>query len=46
LLIVMMLKRPEGLLPSRRRARELHQDEALQDVWLRAEAAGEHEDGS
>ncbi|MEX0825289.1 MAG: hypothetical protein WD184_00805 [Acidimicrobiia bacterium] len=47
LLILMMLKRPEGLLPSRRRARELHQDEALQDVWLRAAAAGEHdEDGS
>jgi branched-chain amino acid transport system permease protein len=41
LLILMMLKRPEGLLPSRRRARELHQDEALQDAWLRAEASGE-----
>jgi len=46
LLIFMMLNRPEGLLPSRRRARELHQDEALQDAWLRAEAAGEHDKGA
>lgn len=43
LLILMMLKRPEGLLPSRRRARELHQDEALQDVWLRGQASGEND---
>lgn len=34
LLVFMMLKRPEGLLPSRRRQRELHQDEFLQDAWL------------
>ncbi len=34
LLIIMMLNRPEGFLPSRQRARELHQDEAGQDAWL------------
>jgi branched-chain amino acid transport system permease protein len=34
LLVFMMLKRPEGLLPSRRRQQELHQDEFLQDAWL------------
>jgi len=39
LLIVMMLRRPEGLIPSRRRARELHEEEVVQDAWLRAQAA-------
>ncbi len=34
LLVYMMLKRPEGLVPSQRRQRELHQDEFLQDAWL------------
>lgn len=34
LLIFMMLKRPEGFIPSKRRAQELHQDEVLQDAWL------------
>ncbi len=34
LLVYMMLKRPEGLLPSVRRQRELHQEEFLQDAWL------------
>lgn len=34
LLVYMMLKRPEGLVPSKRRQRELHQDEFLQDAWL------------
>jgi branched-chain amino acid transport system permease protein len=34
LLIVMMLKRPEGFIPSKRRARELHQTEIEQDAWL------------
>jgi len=42
LLIWMMLKRPEGLIPNVRRARELHQDEFLQDAWLK----GEVDDGS
>jgi ABC-type branched-subunit amino acid transport system permease subunit len=35
LLIVMMLVRPEGLVPSVRRARELHETERAQDDWLR-----------
>jgi hypothetical protein len=33
----MMLNRPEGLVPNVRRSRELHQDEFLQDAWLRGE---------
>lgn len=37
LLIYMMLKRPEGLLPSVRRTRELHGEEMAQDAWLRTE---------
>src|SRR5918996_3868809 len=36
LLIFMMLKRPEGFIPSRRRAEELHEEELGQDAWLRA----------
>ena len=35
-LIFMMLKRPEGFIPSRRRAEELHEEELGQDAWLRA----------
>ncbi len=34
LLIFMMLKRPEGLVPSVRRSRELHGEELTQDAWL------------
>ena len=34
LLVFMMLRRPEGLLPSVRRSRELHADELTQDAWL------------
>ncbi|MXX01927.1 MAG: leucine/isoleucine/valine transporter permease subunit [Acidimicrobiia bacterium] len=34
LLVWMMLARPEGLIPSARRSRELHQEEFLQDAWL------------
>jgi len=34
LLVFMMLKRPEGLLPSVRRSRELHLEELEQDAWL------------
>ncbi len=34
LLVYMMLKRPEGLIPSVRRSRELHQEELSQDAWL------------
>ena len=33
----MMLKRPEGLVPNVRRTRELHQEEFLQDAWLKGE---------
>ncbi len=43
ILLYMMLKRPEGLLPSKQRSRELHQAEALQDVWLRGEIEEEEE---
>jgi branched-chain amino acid transport system permease protein len=39
LLIFMMLNRPEGFVPSRRRAQELHEDEMLQDAWLKEEQA-------
>ncbi len=41
LLVYMMLKRPEGLLPSTRRAQELHQEEFLQDAWLKTQAGEE-----
>jgi len=34
LLVWMMLARPQGLIPSVRRTRELHKDELLQDAWL------------
>ena len=34
LLIFMMLRRPEGLVPSKRRSRELHSHELTQDAWL------------
>ena len=34
LLVFMMLRRPEGLVPSVRRSRELHADELTQDAWL------------
>ncbi len=37
LLVWMMLQRPEGLIPNVRRSRELHQDEFLQDAWLKGE---------
>ena len=36
-LVFMMLKRPEGLVPSARRSRELHQEEFLQDAWLQGD---------
>ena len=34
ILIYMMLKRPEGLLPNMRRSMELHHEEISQDAWL------------
>lgn len=36
LLIVIMRWRPEGLLPSARRARELHEEDMQQDAWVHA----------
>ncbi len=44
LLIVMMLKRPEGLIPNARRTRELHQEEFLQDAWLKGAVDDAHPD--
>ena len=38
-----MLQRPEGLVPNVRRTRELHQDEYLQDAWLRGEIDSDSE---
>jgi branched-chain amino acid transport system permease protein len=38
ILVYMMLRRPEGLLPSVRRSRELHAEEAEQDAWLDPDA--------
>ena len=50
LLIWMMLARPEGLIPSVRRTRELRQHEMAQDAWLRGEVdddnGGSGTDGS
>lgn len=37
LLIFMMLVKPEGLIPSRQRVAELHQEEMGQDAWLGVE---------
>lgn len=45
LLIFMMLRRPEGFLPSRRRAQELHEADIAQDAWLRARAEGARDGG-
>ena len=33
-----MIMRPQGLLPNVRRMRELHEEEAAQDQWLKEEA--------
>lgn len=41
LLIFMMLQRPEGFIPSKRRAQELHEADVEQDAWLRAQAQAE-----
>ncbi len=38
ILVYMMLKRPEGLIPNVRRSRELHHEEMAQDAWLKAQA--------
>ena len=44
LLVIMMLQRPEGLVPNVRRSRELHQEEFLQDAWLKAAAEADDAD--
>ena len=44
LLVWMMLKRPEGLVPNVRRTRELHQEEFLQDAWLKGEIDTDEEE--
>jgi branched-chain amino acid transport system permease protein len=46
LLIFMMLRRPEGFIPNRRRVKELHTEEVLQDAWLRAQAVEQQEAGA
>jgi branched-chain amino acid transport system permease protein len=38
-LILVMVLRPQGLVPNVRRSRELQEDEAAQDQWLKAEEA-------
>ena len=44
LLIWMMLKRPEGLVPNVRRSRELHEDEFLQDAWLKGQVDSDEDE--
>jgi branched-chain amino acid transport system permease protein len=44
ILVFMMLKKPEGLLPSARRSRELHAEEAEQDAWLHHETEPDDEE--
>jgi branched-chain amino acid transport system permease protein len=46
LLVWMMLKRPEGLIPNVRRSRELHQEEFLQDAWLRGQVDSDEHDNT
>lgn len=43
LLIYMMLQKPEGFIPAKERMRELHQEEMLQDAWLRETEAYDRE---
>jgi branched-chain amino acid transport system permease protein len=37
-LILIMVLRPQGLVPNVRRMRELHEDDTSQDQWLKEEA--------
>ena len=43
LLIYMMLQKPEGFIPAKERLRELHQEEMLQDSWLREQEVADRE---
>ena len=45
LLVWIMLKRPQGLIPNVRRSRELRPEEVLQDAWLQAVQAPARSDG-
>ena len=45
LLIFMMQQRPEGFIPSRRRAEELHEEEVGQDAWLRTQPTMQQQAG-
>ena len=42
-LVAIMVLRPQGLLPNVRRMRELHEEEAAQDEWVRRFAEGADE---
>lgn len=44
LLVIMMIVRPEGLLPEARRSFELHEADRDQDAWLRAADAAESQE--
>ncbi|WP_419922438.1 branched-chain amino acid ABC transporter permease [Candidatus Poriferisodalis sp.] len=46
LLVWMMLSRPEGLIPSVRRTRELHQEEMAQDAWLAGQVTDDDGDAN
>ncbi|GAA1568420.1 hypothetical protein GCM10009789_22290 [Kribbella sancticallisti] len=46
LLIFMMLRRPEGFVPSKRRAEELHEEELAQDDWLQPQDTGTQDPGT
>jgi branched-chain amino acid transport system permease protein len=41
-LVLVMILRPQGLIPNVRRSRELHQEDAAQDKWAGELAADEH----
>ncbi|MGZ8577991.1 MAG: branched-chain amino acid ABC transporter permease [Actinomycetota bacterium] len=41
-LVLVMLLRPQGLVPNVRRSRELHEEDAAQDKWAGDMAADEH----
>ncbi|MGH3645770.1 MAG: branched-chain amino acid ABC transporter permease, partial [Micromonosporaceae bacterium] len=46
LLIFMMVNRPEGFIPSGRRAQELHEQDMAQDAWLRERATEQQRGGA
>ena len=44
LLVIMMIVRPEGLLPEARRSFELHETDRDQDAWMKAAEEAEHQE--